>query len=66
MTFYNLKFQNNWNNCVGMRGNLVNRNILLIKLSGAESVNRFGYVFLYTFRYQVETLYTFRNMDDIL
>ena len=47
MTFYKFKFQNNWNNCVGMGGNLVNRKGLLIKLSGSESANRFGYVFFY-------------------
>ena len=47
MTFYNPKFQNNWNNCVGMGGNLVNRNALLIKLSGSESANRFGNAFFY-------------------
>ena len=47
MTFYNLKFQNNWNNCVGMGGNLVNRNTLLIELSGSESANRYGYAFFY-------------------
>ena len=67
MTFYNLKFQNNWNNCVGMGGNLVNRNTISIKLSGSESANRFGYVFFYTLLdIKLKLCTHLENMDDIL
>ena len=68
MTFYNFKFHNNWNNCVRMGGNLVNRNTLLIKLSGSEIENRFGYAFFYILLgiklklcTQLETWMTFYN-----